>query len=155
MEGRFTIAAPVERVWQAFFDIPTMVRWVPGVMAARQIDESHYEITLEQRVAFLTARFDARVELQQVRPPEFVGFVVEGKDGRIASSVKVQTTISLREAAPGRTDVAYQNDMSVFGRLGTIGFTVIKRKAQEIEAEFARRANAALTAPAGEPSATV
>ena len=144
MEGRFTIGAPVERVWEAFFDIPTMVGWVPGVLAARQLDERHYELTVEQRVAFLAARFEARLTLQEVRPPEFVGFVLEGKDGRIASSVKVQTAISLRPAGPLLTDVTYSNDMSIFGRLGAIGFAAIKRKAQEIEAEFARRANAAL-----------
>jgi len=155
MEGRFTIAAPIERVWEAFFDVPMMVGWVPGVVAARQIDDRHYEITLEQRVAFLTARFDAHLTIEQVRPPEFVGFVLEGKDGRIASSMKVQTAISLHEAGPAHTDVTYRNDMSVFGRLGTIGFAVIKRKAQEIEAEFARRANAALAAPGGESRATV
>ena len=155
MEGRFTIAAPIHRVWEAFFDVPTMVGWVPGVVAARQIDDRHYEITLEQRVAFLTARFDARLELQEVRPPEFVGFVLEGKDGRIASSVKVQTGISLREAGPAHTEVTYRNDMSVFGRLGTIGFAAIKRKAQEIETEFTRRANAALAPGAGDSRATV
>ena len=145
MEGRFTIAAPVERVWAALFDVPTMAGWVPGVVAARQIDERRYAVTVEQRVAFLAARFDAVLELQEVAPPERVSFTLEGKDGRIASSVKVVTTLALAPEGPTSTAVTYRNDMSVFGRLGTIGFAVIKRKAREIEEEFARRANAALT----------
>ncbi len=146
MEGQFTIAAPLERVWAALFDVPTMVRWVPGVVAARQIDERHYEVTVEQRVAFLTARFDAVLELQDIEPPHRVGFTLEGKDGRIASTVKVVTAITLEPQGTGQTTLSYRNDMSVFGRLGTIGFAVIKRKAHEIEEEFARRANAALAA---------
>jgi carbon monoxide dehydrogenase subunit G len=119
------------------------------------VDERHYEITLEQRVAFLTARFDARLQLQEVRPPESVSFVLEGKDGRIASSIKVGTTISLRDTGTGQTEVMYRNDMSVFGRLGAIGFAAIKRKAQDVQAEFARRANAALSGVPGESRATV
>lgn len=149
MEGTFMIMAPIQRVWDALFDVPTMTGWVPGVTAARRIDDRHYEVTVEQRVAFLTARFDAALELQEVQPPHLIGFTLEGKDGRIASSVKVQTTISLREASAGWTEIVYRNDMSVFGRLGSIGFAVIKRKAKEIEEEFARRANAALAQMSG------
>jgi hypothetical protein len=33
----------------------------------------------------------------------------------------------------------------VFGRLGALGFPIIKRKAQEAEAEFARRAAQSLS----------
>jgi len=156
MGGTFQIAAPIQRVWAALFDIPTMTGWVPGVSQARRLDEKHYEVTIEQRVAFLTARFEASLELQEVEAPRRIGFTLEGKDGRIASSVKVRTTISLRDLGPDRTEIAYENDMSVFGRLGAIGFSVIKRKAKEIEEEFARRANAALVEErGGEARATV
>lgn len=144
LEGSFTIEAPVARVWDALFDVPTMAGWVPGVTGARRIDDTHYEVTVEQQVAFLTARFDASLELLEVEPPRRVSFRLEGKDGRIASSMKVVSRLALAETPEGGTEVTYQNDMSVFGRLGTIGFTVIKRKAREIEQEFARRANASL-----------
>jgi len=149
MGGTFQIAAPIQRVWTALFDIPTMTGWVPGVSGARRIDEKHYEVSIEQRVAFLAARFEAALELQEVAAPHRIGFTLEGKDGRMASSVKVRTTISLREVDAQRTEIVYENDMSVFGRLGSIGFSAIKRKAKEIEEEFARRANAALTQEAG------
>jgi carbon monoxide dehydrogenase subunit G len=153
-EGAFTIAAPIDRVWAALFDVPTMVGWVPGVTAARRIDERHYEVTVEQRVAFLVARFEAALELLEVDPAGRVSFTLEGKDGRIASSIKVLTAITLASAGPALTVLTYRNDMSVFGRLGTIGFAVIRHKTREIEQEFARRANAAL-APEGGARATV
>jgi len=149
MEGRFTIGAPIGRVWDALFDVPSMVRWVPGVTAAHQLDERHYQVNVEQRVAFLTARFEATLTLEDVAPPHHFSFTLDGKDGRIASTIKVVTSIALQEVGPDLTEIAYSNDMSVFGRLGAIGFVVIKRKAREIEEEFARRANAALTAGAG------
>src|ERR1700687_2322257 len=53
MGGSFVITAPIQRVWEALFDIPTMTSWVPGVAEARRVDETHYEVTIEQRVAFL------------------------------------------------------------------------------------------------------
>lgn len=156
MGGSFVITAPIQRVWAALFDIPTMTSWVPGVAAARRVDETHYEVTIEQRVAFLTARFEAALVLQEVRAPHLIGFTLDGKDGRIASSVKVRTTITLREVDAQQTEIAYENDMSVFGRLGSIGFAAIKRKSKEIEDEFARRANAALSqAPGGDARAAV
>jgi carbon monoxide dehydrogenase subunit G len=42
---------------------------------------------------------------------------------------------------PGCTNV----DISVFERLGALGFPIIKRKAQEAEVEFARRAAQSLS----------
>jgi carbon monoxide dehydrogenase subunit G len=42
------------------------------------------------------------------------------------------------------TVVRYRHDVSVFGRLGALGFPLIQRKARELEAEFARRASADL-----------
>lgn len=40
MEGWFTIAAPIGRVWDALFDVLRMASWVPGVTAARRLSDS-------------------------------------------------------------------------------------------------------------------
>jgi carbon monoxide dehydrogenase subunit G len=143
LEGRFTIDAPRERVWAAIWDIPTLASWVPGCTSAVALDESTYRAHLEQRVGPLTASFDLHLSVVETEPPELIRIHGEGADRRLRSDIRVDTEVTL-EPAGEATVFRYRHDLSVFGRLGALGFPVIQRKARDIEAEFARRASASL-----------
>jgi carbon monoxide dehydrogenase subunit G len=143
IEGQFTIEAPRDRVWSAIWDIPTLASWVPGCTSAERIDETTYRAHLEQRVGFLTAAFDLRLTVVEAAPPERIRIHGEGEDRRLRSNVAVDSLVSLEPDGPS-TRLRYRHDLSVFGRLGALGFPVIQRKAREIETEFARRASASL-----------
>jgi carbon monoxide dehydrogenase subunit G len=137
LEGQFSIRAPRERVWEAIWDIPTLASWVPGCTSA--VARAH----LEQQVGFLTASFDLRLEVVEMEAPRRIRLHGEGEDRRLRSNVQVDTSVELDEA-DDQTVLRYRHDLSVFGRLGALGFPIIQRKAREIEAEFARRASRSL-----------
>ena len=144
LEGQFTIAAPRDRVWEAIWDIPTLAGWVPGCTSAVQVDDSTYRAHLEQQVGFLKASFDLLLWVVETDPPSRIRLHGEGEDRRLRSNVGVDTEVTL-EPDGEATVFRYRHDLSVFGRLGALGFPLIQRKAREIEAEFARRASAGLT----------
>jgi carbon monoxide dehydrogenase subunit G len=145
LEGQFTIQAPRDRVWAAIWDIPTLAAWVPGCTNAVQVDADRYRAHLEQQVGFLKASFDLVLTVVDSDAPSRIRLHGEGEDRRLRSNVQVDTEVAL-EAAGDATTFRYRHDLSVFGRLGALGFPIIQRKAREIEAEFARRASAGLTA---------
>jgi len=143
LEGEFTIPAPQERVWAAIWDIPTLASWVPGCTSATQVDATTYRAHLEQQVGFLKASFDLLLSVVETDAPRRIRLHAEGEDRRLRSNVQAEVAVEL-EPAGEATVFRYRHDVSVFGRLGALGFPLIQRKAREIEAEFARRASASL-----------
>jgi carbon monoxide dehydrogenase subunit G len=120
-----------------------MASWVPGCTSAVQVDDSTYRAHLVQQVAFLTASFDLLVTVVERDPPNRIRLRALGEDRRLRSNVQVESEVQLRASGEG-TVVSYSHNLSVFGKLGTLGFPLIQRKARELETEFARRATASL-----------
>ncbi len=152
IEGSFTIDAPQARVWEAIWDIPTLASWVPGCTRAEQLDDGTYRAHLEQSVGFLKASFDVRLDVLETDPPSRLRLHGTGEDRRLRSNVRIDSVVTLSSAGDKATNLSYRHDLSVFGRLGSLGFAVIQRKTREVEAEFARRANTSL-APASREEA--
>jgi carbon monoxide dehydrogenase subunit G len=146
LEGHFTIPASQERVWKAIWDIPTLASWVPGCTSAEEIGDDRYRVHLEQQVAFMKASFDLLLNVVDRQEPNKVVLQGEGADRRLGSNVAIQSTVELVPAGPAETELRYRHDLSVFGKLGALGFPLIQRKARETEAEFARRARATFAA---------
>jgi carbon monoxide dehydrogenase subunit G len=78
-------------------------------------------------------------------PPKRIAISAEGEDKSITSNIQIATEILLEQTGINSTDIVYRHDISVFGRLGALGFPIIKRKAQDAELEFARRAAQSLS----------
>ena len=67
-----------------------------------------------------------------------------GKD-RMGNRLHVnRLALELSEPSPGQTEVTYAMDFNLYGRLATLGNTAVKRKSEEIRAEFSRRIAEAL-----------
>jgi carbon monoxide dehydrogenase subunit G len=143
LEGQFTIPAPQERVWDAIWDIPTLASWVPGCTSAEQVDPTTYRARLEQQVGFLKASFDLLLKVVETEAPNRIRLHGEGEDRKLRSNIQAEILVELEPSADG-TLFRYRQDVSVFGRLGALGFPLIQRKAREVESEFARRARAGM-----------
>ena len=145
IEGKFSVPANREKVWKSLWDVRTIASWVPGCTNAQRIDETTYRVHLEQQVTFLKASFDLLLKVVEREEPKKIAICAEGEDKRITSNIRIASEIILETAGTDSTDISYRHDISVFGRLGALGFPVIKRKAKEAEAEFARRAAQSLS----------
>jgi carbon monoxide dehydrogenase subunit G len=143
LEGQFQIPATRQRVWDAIWDVPTMASWVPGCTSASARDDGTYRAHLEQELGILKASFDLVLTVLSAEPPERIQLRAEGEDPRLRSRVQMETEVVLQPAGDS-TVLRYRHDLSVFGRLGALGYPLIQRKARDIEAEFARRAAEAL-----------
>ncbi len=144
LEGEFTIPAPQERVWASIWDIPTLVSWVPGCTSAEQVDATTYRVHLEQQISMLKAAFDLLLSIESTEPPNRILLQGQGQDRRMGSNLQLQSEVRLSSDGSDATTVHYRHDLSVFGRLGALGFPLIQRKAKETEAEFVRRATKSL-----------
>lgn len=135
-EGHFSVDAPRQDVWDFLFNIEKMAKCVPGMEAVRVESDSSYSAQVKVKVGFLSATFQLRIRILDVTPPGRLVSLFEGKDGKIGSSLKAMNTVELLDISSSQTEVRYRSDVTLMGKLGTLGLTVIKGKAMEMMKTF-------------------
>jgi len=150
--SEFVVPAPPDKVFALFFDPDTMRICLPGCEEFRQVDETTYQGRLVNEVAHVKFRAGFSAEIQSTTEPSasspgVVKAVLKGEDRRLGSTIKIDATMTV---APQGEDslVSYELEMAMWGKLGRLGESVIRRRSSEVEKQFA----AALTAVcAGKP----
>ena len=136
-EDRFTVRAPVEKVWAFLRDPQQVAACIPGAERIEVIDDRHYRVVAGARVSFLSVSFAMNVTVTEVEEPIRLVSRAEGMDARIKERVKLISTLTLATRGDDATDVSYTIDLTVFGKLASLGFAVIKGKAGQMAADFA------------------
>ena len=143
-EERFTVNAPPETVWAFLLDPKRLAPCIPGCDELEVVDERVYRLRLTVKVGFLSTRQDVRMEIVEADPPRRLVSEGRGEDSRLGSRVEVRNSLELSPAHDGATIVSYASDVTVLGRLGSIGDAVMKVKAKELAGLFAQNVKAAL-----------
>jgi uncharacterized protein len=136
-EDRFTVRAPVERVWAFLRDPQQVAQCIPGTESIEVIDDRHYRVVAGARVSFLSVSFAMNVTVTEIEEPIRLVSLAEGMDARIKERVKLRSTLALEPRGAEATDVSYAIDLTIFGKLASLGFAVIKGKAGQMAADFA------------------
>ncbi|WP_313808146.1 FAD binding domain-containing protein [Sphingobium sp.] len=155
-EGRFRIAAPRDEVFARLNDPQFFVSCLEGVSDLKEIDADHYTATLETRIAYIKFRFDMAVALLERTAPERVVAQLEGTPLGTVGRLTTMAVANLVDAEGGReTDIVYEMEVALTGKLGSLGQPVMKSKAREMEQGFVRKASAAFIdeAPASNAAA--
>src|SRR5262245_49462715 len=136
-EDRFTVRAPIADVWAFLRDPHRVARCIPGAERIEVIDDRHYHVVAGARVSFLSVSFALNVTVTEIEEPLRLVSIAEGMDARIKERVKLSSTLSLEARGEEATEVTYTIDLSLFGKLASLGFGVIKGKAGQMAADFA------------------
>jgi carbon monoxide dehydrogenase subunit G len=143
IDQRTTIDAPIEHVWAFVTDIPAVSRCVPGVEAFERVDDETFEGALKVKVGPVTVRLQGRITVAATDAEARTSRLeVQATERRINSSVSAMTTLTLVEISATSTDLLIHTEASILGKLGEFGQSVMRRKADQLVAEFARNAAA-------------
>ena len=141
IDQKTTIQAPIDRVWDFVMDIPAVSRCVPGVEAFERVDDDTFAGALKVKVGPVTVRLEGRIVVaERDRDGRTSRLEISAKERRINSSVSATTTLTLVPTSDEVTDLLVHTDASILGKLGEFGQSVMRRKADQIMAEFARNA---------------
>jgi carbon monoxide dehydrogenase subunit G len=134
--GEIMVKAPRVAVFEKLRDAPFFASCVEGVRDLVAVDERHYTAVMETRVAYMKFTFKVAVELVEAVPPERIEARIEGTPLGIVGKLSAASRTSLSEA-DGETRIAYAVDLTLTGKLGSLGAPVLKSKAREMEKLFA------------------
>lgn len=143
IKDSFVVNAPQERVWQFMFDIPRLSRCVPGIESVEMLSEKAYRGKLVVRVGPIKSEFGGLVTLTEIAAPQRIAGTVEGEEASSASSIKATFSGALRRVEGG-TEVSFQVEANLRGRLAQFGAPVITATAKKLTAEFAKNLQAEL-----------
>ncbi|MGG7568681.1 CoxG family protein [Rhodovulum sp. DZ06] len=154
LSGTRVIKAPRDQVWAALNDAETLKACIPGCQELTGSPEEGFEATVVQKVGPVKATFKGAVTLQDVNPPTSYKIVGEGKGGA-AGFAKGGADVSLADHEEG-TELTYQVDAQVGGKLAQLGSRVIGGFARKMADQFFDRFREQVEGPsedAGEAAA--
>jgi carbon monoxide dehydrogenase subunit G len=138
IDQRVTIAAPAEKAWDFLMDVPAVSRCVPGTEAVTQIDPDNYEGVLKVKVGPIALRLEGKISVvERNRQAWQARMNVQAADKRVSGAVNGKMRLNLHPRDDSQTDLTIQTDVAILGRLGEFGHAVIRKKADQMMAEFA------------------
>lgn len=144
-QGNILIARPVETVWQFLWDIEKIAGCIPGCEGVKAITEREkYELKVKDSVGPIIVHLDLLADVKKVEPLKSIEIAMEGKDFKAGG---VRQTMALALTPKGNeTEIGFETDVNVFGRLGTLGYPFVKKKAESVIKEFGEKIKGAIEA---------
>jgi len=144
-EQQTTVAAPVEEVWEFLGDVPRMAQCLPGLEDVVEADGRHHG-ALKISVGPISVRLEGKMRLAERDQDSWTTRLeIEAEDRRIRSSMRAQTTMRLTPNGPDQTGLAVHTDAAVLGKLGQMGQAVLRKKSDQVLAQFVENMAAALS----------
>ena len=136
VEREIGIRAPRQTVWDFLWDVPRLAACVPGARDVRTLEDGkRYAAVVSEKVGPFRLQVPLHIDVLEVEPPARLRARAGGRDPSVDGLVKVDLDVSL-SAAPDGTSLRLVADISVLGKLGTLGHSVIVRKGTEIVDRF-------------------
>ena len=135
MTGAHIIPASREKVWEALNNADVLRACIPGCKELEKKSDTELAATVVAKVGPVKATFKGEVTLENLDPPNSYSIVGEGKGG-IAGFAKGGTNIRLSDAEDGGTQLDYDVDAKVGGKLAELGSRLIDSTAKKLAGDF-------------------
>ncbi len=138
MEGKFTLKAPIQKLWDTLLDPETLLSCIPGAEKIERIDEKTFDCVVKQKVGPISVKFKFKSILAKVEPPTHIEVDGEGEDIGKAGHFVQKSIVDLREIPGGVVEISYRTDATIVGKLAMFGDRIMRAKAKKVEEEFTK-----------------
>ncbi|RFU11598.1 carbon monoxide dehydrogenase [Rhodobacteraceae bacterium W635] len=132
------IAADRATVWAALNSADVLRDCIPGCEELTGNPEDGFAATVKQKVGPVKATFKGEVTLSDVVPAQSYTISGEGKGG-VAGFAKGSANVRLEDAEDGATELFYDVDAKVGGKLAQLGSRLIDGFARKMADQFFER----------------
>jgi carbon monoxide dehydrogenase subunit G len=136
MEGKFTLKASIQKVWDTLLEPETLLSCIPGAEKIERLDEKTYDCVVKQKVGPISVKFKFKSIITKMDSPTHIEIEGEGDDIAKAGHFVQKSFVDLREVAPNEVEVSYRSDVNIVGKLAMFGDRIMKAKAKKVEEEF-------------------
>lgn len=134
----FTVPVDSERVFERFLDAESMRVCIPGCEELVRVDDKHYSGRLVNEIAHVRFNASFSAEITEMTAPKEVRAVLKGEDRRLGSSLKLDAVLTVQPDGDS-SQVSYSMEMALWGKLGRMGESILRRRTAEVEKQFVER----------------
>ena len=135
MSGERRIPAPRKMVWDALNDPEVLKACIPGCEKLEALSETEMQAIAAVRIGPITARFNGKVHLSDIDEPN--GYTISGEgQGGVAGFAKGGAKVHLAEDHPTITQLTYEVQAQVGGKIAQLGARLIDSTAKSMAATF-------------------
>jgi carbon monoxide dehydrogenase subunit G len=166
MQGSRQLAISQQQAWDALNDPEVLKACIPGCESIEQTGDNQYAMVMAVRVGPVAARFNGKIALSDVLPPNSYTLNFEGQGGA-AGFGKGSARVALAPPVEGGgCQLTYTATAQVGGKIAQVGQRLVDGVAKSMAEDFFKRFDAEMQrrhpqaqpepgfeAPAQEPSA--
>lgn len=138
IEGKFTLKAPIQEVWDFLLEPGTLASCIPGAEKVEATDDKTYECIVKQKVGPISVRLKFTTNITEMNPLRYVKAIGRGADMTKAGTFTQETIVRLTEISKDEVEVSYSSNVSLVGRLATFGERIMRAKAKSVGEEFTK-----------------
>lgn len=142
MDFSFETVLPTtpDRIWTLMIDIKRMAACIPGCESIEEKDRlKTYSAVMKQKIGPFKLEVPAQIAVENYEEPRFVDAKATGRDKFTGTTLTVTLHVTVEPMDAGSSKFAVNAQLGVAGRLASLGYSVIKKKAEENFVEFERR----------------
>ena len=125
-DGEFSVAASPDEMWAFMLDPEEIGTCIPNCQNIEVIDEQNYTAEIGVSVSKISVTFDVDAEIVEQREEKFLHFRLTGNAKEGDSRMESNVEIHLSEGEDETTDVAWENQVDVTGRIMNMGSRIVK-----------------------------
>jgi len=154
MLGNRRLGVTQQQAWEALNDPETLKKCIPGCDKFELTGENQYTVALAVKVGPVSAKFNGKVSLADIEPPNSYKLSFEGQGG-VAGFAKGSSSVSLKPPADGSEgcDLDYTVQAQVGGKIAQLGQRLIDGAAKSTADDFFKRFEAEMQSRYGPPPA--
>jgi uncharacterized protein len=131
------IPRPASAVWAVLLDVPVIAGCIPGCEQVVELEHLvGYSAVLKQKLGVFKVELPAVITVREVQEPVFMKLEAAGTDKFTGTKITIDLHMELKDTGNGQSLMVALGDMRVAGKLASLAFSIIKKKAEENFAEF-------------------
>ncbi|WP_439588348.1 CoxG family protein [Hydrogenophaga sp.] len=137
MQGSRPLAVTQQQAWEALNDPEILKTCIPGCEKFEPTEPNTYAVGTALKIGPVSARFNGRVVLSDIVPPESYKLSFDAQGG-VAGFGKGESSVSLKPTPTG-CELSYTVRSTVGGKIAQLGQRLIDGAAKSLAEDFFRR----------------
>jgi len=139
MQGSRQLAVPQQQAWEALNDPEVLKICIPGCDRVEQTGDGQYALGMGVKIGPVSARFNGKIMLADVLPPNSYTLNFEGQGGA-AGFGKGSAKVALAPPAEGGgCELTYSATAQVGGKIAQVGQRLVDGVAKSMAEDFFKR----------------
>jgi carbon monoxide dehydrogenase subunit G len=142
------LPATAAQLWAIFFDVRRVATLIPGCEDVVEVEPlKAFSAVMKQKIGPFKLEVPTRITIESHVPQSQVALKAAGRDTLTGTTIDVHMDVGLDEQSTGGAvscKLAVSASMQVAGRLASLGYPIVRKRSEELFAEFERRLRAEL-----------